>query len=162
MKVIVSDSSPIRSLYFLRLLSILPELFGEVVIPPAVLHELETPASGLTPIPRSELGVLSVVAPNDQSKVQELQSVLDKGESEALVLAIELGVSIILMDETRGRAMARRLGLSALGVIGIFIKAKRANMIGEIKPLLLRLRSENNFYISDALMRDALTSVGEQ
>ena len=86
----------------------------------------------------------------------------DKGESEALVLAIELGVSIILMDETRGRAMARRLGLSAVGVIGIFIKAKRANMIGEIKPLLLRLRSENNFYISDALMRDALTSVGEQ
>lgn len=161
MKVVVSDTSPIRSLHYLRLLAILPELFAEVVIPPSVLRELENPESELVPIPRAELAALVVVAPTDQARIEELKLFLDSGESESLALALELGVSVVLMDEEQGRAMAQKLGLSTMGVIGILLRAKQANLVAEIKTLLFRLRDENNFHISDKLMHQALTLANE-
>jgi predicted nucleic acid-binding protein len=46
MRIIVSDTSPIRVLDHLGLLDFLPRLFTEIVVPPKVLNELEYPASG--------------------------------------------------------------------------------------------------------------------
>ena len=53
--IVVSDTSPIRALVFLEHLSVLEKLFGTVVIPPAVGHELAHPArlasdSRITPV----------------------------------------------------------------------------------------------------------------
>jgi predicted nucleic acid-binding protein len=47
--VVVSDTSPIRCLDHLGLLEILPSLFGEVLIPPAVAEELREPGPGIAP-----------------------------------------------------------------------------------------------------------------
>jgi len=42
--VVVSDTSPIIALAHLRRLDLLRQLFGEVLIPPAVVAELRKPA----------------------------------------------------------------------------------------------------------------------
>jgi predicted nucleic acid-binding protein len=61
--LVVSDTSPLRALHFLKLIRLLAELFDDVVIPPAVATELTRPTSGLTPISLDELGSVRVVAP---------------------------------------------------------------------------------------------------
>lgn len=38
--IVVSDTSPLNYLVLLDVVSVLPKLFGEVVVPPAVLTEL--------------------------------------------------------------------------------------------------------------------------
>lgn len=47
MAVVVSDTSPIRALGHLGLIDLLRELYGEVLLPPAVDAELRNPAAGL-------------------------------------------------------------------------------------------------------------------
>lgn len=42
--IVVSDTSPIRALAFLDQLTVLEQLFGKVVVPPAVAEELRSPA----------------------------------------------------------------------------------------------------------------------
>jgi len=49
---------------------------------------------------------------------------LDAGESATIALALELGASRILLDETDGRTVAKALGLRPIGVLGVLLRAK--------------------------------------
>ena len=49
--------------------------------------------------------LLRVVLPRDIHRVTELLKILDQGESEAIVLAAEVGADLILIDEATGREM---------------------------------------------------------
>lgn len=46
---------------------------------------------------------------------------LDSGESEAIILADEKKSDALLMDEHRGRQVAKKVGISITGIIGILI-----------------------------------------
>ncbi|MGP0066280.1 MAG: DUF3368 domain-containing protein [Isosphaeraceae bacterium] len=151
MAVVVSDTSPIRALAHLSLLALLPELFAEVLVPPVVDDELKRPPTGLPSVDVAGLRFVTIQAPRDRTRVQELLRDLDPGESEALALAVEVGVSVVLIDESAGRRMARQLGLLPIGVLGILIRAKQRGLVLEVVPLLDRLRSELGFFISDQL-----------
>lgn len=50
MKVVVSDTSPIRALSHLDRLELLASLLGEVIVPPAVAEELLRPKAPLPPL----------------------------------------------------------------------------------------------------------------
>lgn len=157
----VSDTSPIRALHHLGLVGLLPELFGEVFVPPAVAAELLSSASGLASVKVDGLPGIRVVAPTDPARVAELRLTLDAGESEALSLAMELHADAVLIDEQDGRAAARRLGLLVIGAIGILLRGKQRGLVGPVGALLERLRTELNFHISEELMQDALRQAGE-
>lgn len=62
---------------------------------------------------------------------------LDLGESEAIVLAKELNCDLILMDETKGRKIAKSLEIDTLGLIGILISGEKVGLLKEIKPLIV-------------------------
>jgi uncharacterized protein len=161
LSIIVSDTSPIRALAHLSLLQVLKDLFGQIIVPPAVDTELRHPAAGFAPVDVHTLDFVSLRAPRDMKRVQDLLKVLDPGESEALVLALELGTIAILIDERAGRAMAKQLGLMPIGVLGTLVRAKQRGLIATVAPKIDRLERELGFFISASLRAQILKSAGE-
>lgn len=160
----VSDTSPILGLSAIGYLELLQEQFGAVFIPQAVLTELkvETDYRGTSAIQKAlNDGWLK---PNDiQNKplAQSLSLELDKGESEAITLAMDLGVEMIVMDERIGRERAKAMGLQTVGVLGILLKAKKRGQIESMSEAMKALRQEIGFFISENLYQQFLKQAGE-
>jgi predicted nucleic acid-binding protein len=159
--MVVSDTSPIRALKYLDLLGLLDDLYGQVVVPLAVERELLQPRRRFEPILLRHLPYMRVVSPTDQARVNELEKRLDRGEAEAIALAVELGADQILVDESAGRAVAAELKLQVIGVFGILIQAKRGGLIPAVGPLIDRLVNELGFFASANLIADILRQAGE-
>ena len=83
----MSDTSPIRVLRHLSHLSLLGKFFDEVLIPPAVARELEAPQSSLEAVSLSEIPKCRVEIPKDIAGIKQLETELETGEAEAIVLA---------------------------------------------------------------------------
>jgi len=148
--IVVSDTSPLNYLVRIGLIEVLGKLFSQVYIPPSVTMEL---ASGGAP-----QAVRDWIAnpPNWLTIHQPIQSIvqpgLDRGELDAMSLAIELGISRILLDERDGRAHAASLGLEAIGTLAVLQKAAAANLLDLHQALDSLLQT--NFRISPRLLRD--------
>ena len=161
MPVVVSDTSPVRALAHLGRLTLLRDLFGEVLVPPAVVAELASPKSHMPLVRVAEYGFIIVRAPAGTDRVRQLRASLDAGEAEALVLASEVGADVVLMDERDGRAEAERMSLTPLGALGVLVRGKRAGLIPTVRPDVDRLREELRFFISDAMYGQILGLAGE-
>ncbi|HEY1685634.1 MAG TPA: DUF3368 domain-containing protein [Tepidisphaeraceae bacterium] len=153
MAVVVSDTSPIRTLNHVGQLDLLSHLFNEVLIPPAVRDELTRPRSRFKAISIDAIAGARLQIPSDTEKVQQLRNELQAGEAEAIALASELKVDL-LIDEIAGRAIAMRMGIHVTGVVGILVEAKKRNLIPAVIPRLNRLHNELGFFLTDKLIND--------
>jgi hypothetical protein len=117
MAIVVGDTSPIRALAHLGLVDVLRDLYLDVLVPTAVDRELKNPASGQGTIDVAAFPFIHVRAPSDRAIVGSFARGLDPGESEAIALALEVGSSLILIDESKGRSSAVRAGLVPVGVL---------------------------------------------
>jgi predicted nucleic acid-binding protein len=142
--VVVSDTSPIRALGHLDHLNLLASLFREVIVPPAVVVELEQPRPRFAPVVVGSFPFIHVRSPQDRVAVDQLRQTLGPGEAEAIILAEELHAEAILIDEAAGRAVAVQRGLRPIGVLGTLLRAKRRGLVPAVSPLLDRLQIENN------------------
>ena len=159
-RLVVCDTSPIRVLRHLVLLDLLGEFFGEVLIPPAVARELETPKQKSPPMELAAIPNGRVEAPKDGAAVRRLEGELQTGEAEAIVLARETGADLII-DERAGRLVAGRMGIRFTGVIGLLVRARQEHLVGEVVPLIERVRGEMNFFVSDEVLREIRRLAGE-
>lgn len=159
--IVVSDTSPIRALHHLNLLNLLPDLFGEVIVPFAVEAELIRPRGNSSSVDVAAFPFIRVQAASDQTRVDELLNELDRGEAEALALAIEISADVVLIDESRGRRKALDLHLAVTGLVGVLIEAKLRGFIPAVIPLIDRLRDELNFWIGPELRRRVAVLAGE-
>jgi uncharacterized protein len=145
---IVADSTILIGLERIEHLEVLPALFESILIPPAVQQEF-----GIV------LPWLRVEVPTDRGLVAALKLLVDEGEAEAIALAYQLSLQVIL-DDRQARAVARNMGISIIGTVGVLVKAKQAGEISVLKPLLDELEL-NGFYLANALKQEALRLVGE-
>lgn len=161
MSGVVADASPLIAFAKIGHLHLLPTLFELVTIPEAVHTEIVILGAGLSgaeDFARAEW--LRVESVANQTRVDYLQVDLDRGESEAIVLAQEMQADRFLVDEERARAMARILQIPHVGTAGLLILAKQLGHIERVAPLLDQLASER-FYLSSRLVRQILHESGE-
>ncbi len=85
---------------------------------------------------------------------------LGAGESAAIRLATQLRCPV-MMDEKRGRSVAKAQGLAVIGTLGILLTAKRQSRIDRIKPILEKI-AQMNYFVSPALYAAALKASGER
>lgn len=66
------------------------------------------------------------------------------------------------MDELRGRRVARRFGISTLGLLGVLKLSKREGLVSAIAPLLDKLETQAGFWAGGALRDRVLREAGEK
>lgn len=154
--MIVADASPLIALLQIGQFDLLTDLYGTVVIPPAVRQEIarQVILSGGLPAWVSEQ------RPRDSVKVTELRGSLDPGEAEAVALALDLG-AVLLIDERTGRRITRAAGHEIVGTLGVLVRAKQTDLIGQGSPLLDQLELVD-FHMSEALKQEVLRAIGEE
>lgn len=158
--IIVSDTSPITNLIQIGKLELLRQLYHRIIIPPAVYAEL-----AFLEHQKSLLEKEDWIEPNeihDQTLLPALLQRVDRGEAEAIALAIELKANLILMDEQTGRRVAEEFGLKITGVLGVLVQAKQNGLISDVKFFMEKLRNEASFRIHPQLFDDILKMVGEE
>lgn len=94
--IVVSDTSPLSYLHQIGRLFLLSSLYEDVIIPPAVADELRVAPRLHETVDWSRV---RIVFPEATRRVEELLAELGRGESEAIVVTLEVGADLLLIDE---------------------------------------------------------------
>jgi predicted nucleic acid-binding protein len=158
---IVVNTSPLLALRMCGQIELLRTLHSRVVVPQAVITELERGQAGVDALAldAERPSWLEVVAlPSPLSPL--LRAYLDEGEASVIALALELGITRVVIDEQRGRAVARTMGLEVTGSVGVLLRAKREGLLAAVKPSLDEMHA-HGIWLSERLQTFALREAGE-
>lgn len=148
--VVVADTSPINYLVLIGHLEILPRLYSRILIPPAVLAELEHPMAPQRVRDWAAHLPSWLEVRTAEQKIHDLR--LDSGEREALALAAEMQVDVVLIDELQGREAAGRRGLRVAGTLAVLDEAAQAGFADFDQAVgLLR---QTSFRVSDDVLAE--------
>jgi uncharacterized protein len=138
---VVSDTSPLRYLIAVSRPELIGQIFDRIVIPRAVELELTHPSTPKAVQQWMEQRPAWLETRTVSSLDTELDRILDRGEAEAIQLAIDSRADLLLMDERRGRDLAARRGLAVVGVLGILLESYRRRLIDNPLEILDQLRA---------------------
>ena len=153
--IVVSDTSPITSLVAIGQVELLHDLFGNVIVPHAVDAELRRCHATLP-------SFIKTVGVRDLARAAVLELELDRGEAEAIVLAMEQGADVLLMDENIGRAVAARQHVRVIGLLGVLLLAKTRGLLSSVTEVVGALELQAGFYLSDQVRRMVIRQAGEE
>jgi uncharacterized protein len=155
---VVSDAGPLISLARIGEHGILHRLFGEILIPPAVLDEITRGGLGAAELAR--VPWLRTVAPENTALVEEIMAPLHRGEAEALVLTEERG-ALLLLDDRPARRVARERGIQHTGTAAVVVEAGIAGVIAthDVEPMLRRLQADG-MRLSENVIQQVLGRLG--
>lgn len=149
-KVIVSDTSCLILYNKIGELELLHKVFGRIVITETVAKEFKKQ------IPRW----IEIINPTTNLHVG-LLGLLDAGEATSISLATELKEALLIIDESKGRKVARELGITISGSLGVLLAAKNKGIISSVKPIIQKI-SETDFRLSEELIRRVLQYAKEE
>ncbi|HMO39264.1 MAG TPA: DUF3368 domain-containing protein [Saprospiraceae bacterium] len=160
--IVVSDTSPIGNLLQIGQLDLLKTIFTTVFVPPTVHKEvLELQKFGISTIRYQSADWIVVQQLASTKGIAPLLELLDAGESEALLLAMEIKADWILMDERAGTRKAEEMGLRPIGLIGILMKAKEQGLITNVTSMIEMMRVKAGFWISDHFLEKIRIQLNE-
>lgn len=157
--IIVSDTTPLHYLILIGEIEILPALAPAIIIPSAVLQELQhertpEPVKRWLATPPSWIEVrqanLSFFTP---------QKKIGPGETEAIALALELEVAL-LVDDDDAIKEAQRLQLATLRLFTLLEIAARKGLL-DLAEAVEKMR-QTNFHVPPAEVIDAMLERGQQ
>jgi len=126
MRIAVSNSGPLIHLAKVGLIDLLFKLFDRILIPKTVYYEVvirgkkkgHSDAINIEQaISNSKIEVSKVLI----GKEEYFSSKLHQGELEAIKLALNSKIELILLDDEEARIFARNLKLKVKGTLGILV-----------------------------------------
>ena len=164
-KVVVADAGPLIGLARIDRLSLLTALYGPVVIPESVQAELglagDRPGAKILSAALASGAIQTrALAQGHETTLAGLRLLLDAGESAAILLAEETGCRFLLIEERRGREIARRRGIPVVGLAGVLLAAKRFALLESVGPVLADL-SRQGYRFAGGLVAEVLRLAGE-
>jgi len=156
--ILVADCSALVALSVCDSLDLLERLFDSVVVPETVYHEATQPDKKQAQALKTFL----------QGKVRQvnlqtyvfLDAYADAGETEAMLLYKQLAADKLLIDDKRGRKVAKINQISTIGSLGVLLVAKEKGLIVEVAPLLQQIE-QSDIYLSPNLISTVLELAGE-
>jgi predicted nucleic acid-binding protein len=138
--IVIADTTPLNHLILIEQIDLLQVLYGRVIVPQAVLSELQaqaTPPKVKAWISKRPawLEVNRTVLVTDPGLAR-----LDPSEHDAIVLAQELGADLLLMDDLGGRQEAVRRNLKVAGTLTVLYLAARRGLAQDFPATIEHLR----------------------
>jgi predicted nucleic acid-binding protein len=121
--IVVADTSPLNYLIRLGHPDVLQAIFGRVLVPRAVLMEMQHPET-----PPEVIAWASAppawLEPMQVRRLDESLAVeLGAGEREAISLALEVHADVLLIDERAGRREAEARHIAVTGTLAVLLQA---------------------------------------
>lgn len=150
MTTVVSDTTALIVLAAQQRLDLFAGCFERVLLPDAVYREWlagDPDVAGIV----QQRSWLEVVSVDEVPLLAELRTLLDPGEAEALALARQRHLPLIV-DEKKGRRVARMMGIPVLGLVGVLLLAVQRGILDSdsAKQILVNAK-ERGFHLSNGL-----------
>lgn len=133
---IISNTSPLQYLHAIGHLVLLEQLYREVIVPQAVVDELDIGRLQGFDVPDcraySWMRIESVAVP----EMLALVTNLGRDEAEVLALALSLPAELVILDDAFARQIAASQNIRYTGTLGVLIQAKRRQLIPAAMPLV--------------------------
>ncbi|MDD2759689.1 MAG: DUF3368 domain-containing protein [Methylomonas sp.] len=151
---IVLNTSPIIFLSKIDALTLLADCFAEIFTSPGVVNELRD-----FPIP-TNIKVRSLSSPGN-AYVQGALGRLHQGELEAIVLAQELLVDYVILDDLLARRKAQRLGIKVMGTLGVMLLLNKRGLLSaeETWQKISLLTKQHGLYLSPLILQQIETQL---
>lgn len=151
--MIVSDSTTLIILFDMNRVELLYNLFQKIYLPQSVFDEINF---------KNEIKLphyMEVVSLQESELLHSLNLLLDRGESEAIALAKERGLPLVI-DEKKGRKIAQNMNIRIIGLLGIiYLNIKKDFITQEEAQLFLDTAIKNGYRIHQKLIRDMFQSL---
>jgi predicted nucleic acid-binding protein len=150
--LVVADTSPIQYLVLIAQADVLPQLFGHVFVPKAVIRELN---HGNAPQAVRDF----MVSRPDWLTIQDPRRVnpipgIDLGEQAAISLAQEMGADLLLIDDLDGRRAAQSRGIAITGTLGVLERAADHGLL-DLRESIEKLQA-TSMHLSQSLVASLL------
>jgi len=161
MGTIICNTGPIIALAGINKLDILKNSYESVIIPEPVHLEILAGGKSFPGIQEYKDATWLDIRKLNHNPEPLLAKLLDEGEASVIHLAWESGIQKILMDERKGRRIARDIyGLLVTGTIRLLADAKKAGLINSLGDVLHDIRS-SGYWIHDKIIQAAVKEAGE-
>ncbi len=159
---VISNSTPLIAFIKKNELSIIKKLFNKLIIPKAVYDEIVNVPKSL----ENEIEILESEIKKEWILIKKIKNLkfaelnLGRGETEAINACLEVNEPLLLIDEKKGRNIAKSLKIPVLGTLGILTLAKKRRL-KEGKQLQENLDDliKGGFYLSSEVILSFLNNL---
>lgn len=144
-KFVISDTSCLILFSKIEQILLLQKVYQKVYTTPEIAFEFNEELPSW----------IEIVPVSDKKYLEFLNTQVDLGEASAIALAKELGDVLVLMDDLKGRKLAKKLNIKITGSLGVFHKAKELGIINAVKPILEKI-IQTDFRISENVINEFL------
>lgn len=156
--ILVADCSALIALSICNRLDLLEQIFGQVIVPEAVYFEATQPNKKQAQ--QLKIYLEGKVRKVDMQNYIFLDGFADAGETEAMLLYKQIHADKLLIDDQRGRNVAKINDIETIGSLGVLLVAKQRGLIDKIAPLLSQL-DNSDIYLSKQLITNVLELANE-
>ncbi len=151
--IVVCDMGPLHYLVLMETDHILPRLFTRVLTPPAVLVEMNHPATPerVRRWAASPPEWLEVKQPLHIEDIPALGQKGTRGDGDRAVISLarEEGADFVVMDDIKARRAAKTRGCEPLWMLQVLDEGAERGFIGNLSQKLEYLEHQTSFYIGE-------------
>ncbi len=151
--MIISDATILITLINIDEFRVLKLFIDSIIIPYEVYNEVSAKQNAKKYLDNEiDKGFISIQTYKSKSIFQEINYILDSGESASIAMAIERELPLII-DEKKGRRFAQKQGIEIIGLVGIlrFLYIENRLNRNEILDIIKKLNS-SDFRINSKLL----------
>ncbi len=149
-RIIISDTSCLIALDNAKILEILKDLYGGIQVTKEVSEEF----GELLP------EWIKIISVRNKKRQTAFERRLDKGEASVITLALESDNALLIIDEAKGRNIAKFFGVDVIGTIGVLTLAYKKGLISDLLGTIFTL-VDNGFRLSDAFLKQLIEKFGQ-
>ncbi len=141
--IVISNASPLVALSRIARLDVFQQLFGTLLIPPAVKQEVVTDCPNRQEQHLLEQALESFIQIQEPIHNQVFSRNIGAGERSVLNLALDMSPDVLVLDDRKARNEARELGFVPTFTSDVLKEAEFQQLIPSYHDILQRLYAKN-------------------